>query len=255
MKTPINHCIIACTIVLLNFLSTNSFAQDEVKPVEPDSLVGENFIDLAAYLPPLSIMIDSAIQNATSVTMAEINIRRSEHEVSRIRGDWADLVSMQGQYRISKSGIADVVDGQFFPASTDARFGYSLGLSVRVPLSYFTQNDNKSQISRLNVEIMEVQKESAARAVKEAVIETYNQLLLLQRLIQISTEAKEFSALIFQMSEEKFRDGEISLDQMGANTGLKARHAAEYERLKTEFSNTYALLERLVGMPLSKLQN
>ncbi len=255
MKTPINHCIIACTIVLLHFAPNKCFAQVADEPVAPDSLVGENFIDLAAYLPPLSIVTASAIQNATSVTMAEINIRRGEHEVARTQGDWADLVSIQGQYRISKTGIADVVDGQFFPASNDARFGYSVGLQVRIPLSYFTQNDNKSQISRLNVEIMETQKEHAAREVKEAVIETYNQLLLLQRLIQISTEAKEFSDLIFQMSEEKFRDGELSLDQMGANTGLKAKHSAEYERLKTEFSNTYALLERLVGMPLSKLQN
>lgn len=227
--------------------------------VNVDSITDDQFVDLAQYLPPLTILIDSAIANSTQVDMVDAQIKQTEYEVSRAKKDWADLVSATATYRYSQSGVAQIQDGIFFPAedpnNPGAQAGYIIGAGVRLPLSYFTDRKDKLKVAKLNVDIMEVQKEAMERQVKEEVINTYNQLLLLQRLIKISTEAKEFSDIIFQMSEERFRDGELSLDQMGANTGLKAKYAAEYEQLKTEFSNTYALLERLVGVPLSKLQN
>ncbi len=254
MKILKNSLFASCIL----FACINANAQ--IDPVESpiDSLTNDQFVDLAQYLPPLSILIDSAIANATSVDMIDVQIKMSEYEVSRSRKDWAELLSVSAQYRLSESGIAQVQDGVFFPSSDPnnpgAQSGYILGVGVRVPLSYFADRKDKLKVAKLNVDIIELQKEAMKRQIKEEVINTYNQLLLLQRLIKISTEAKEFSDLIFQMSEERFRDGELSLDQMGANTGLKAKYAAEYEQLKTEFGNTYALLERLVGVPLSKLQ-
>ncbi len=249
--------ILKSAITLIAILLVNTAVRAQVDPVSvpADSIGQPEFVEFAQYLPPLSILIDSAIANATSVEMTDIQIQRSEYEVSRNKKDWAEIVNINAQYRLSNSGIAQVEDGIFFPASSEPVSGYVLGVGVRLPLSYFTERRDKLQMARLNVELTETQKEAAKREIKEQVIQTYNQLLLLQRLIGISTEAKEFSELIFQMSEERFRDGELSLEQMGASTSLKAKFSSEYEQLKTEFSNTYALLERLVGVPLSKLQN
>jgi outer membrane protein TolC len=245
-----------CTLVFACFFSK---AQDDTPEVPMDSLTDAKFIDLADYLPPLSILIDSAIANSPQVDILEAQIKSQEYQVSVTKKGWTDLVGLSAQYRLSESGIAQVEDGVFFPGSDPdnpgPQSGYIVGVGVRVPLSYLTNRKDRIQVARMNVEIAEMQKEAAKKEVKEEVIRTYNQLLLLQRLIKIGTEAKEFSDLIFQMSEERFKDGELSLDQMGANTGLKAKYATEYETLRTEFSNTYALLERLVGVPLSKLQN
>lgn len=246
------------TALVVGFVvaSFNIHGQDESGQTvaAPDSLMDNESTDLSQYLPPLSILIDSAIANSTEMELADLQIMMSEYEVARGKKDWADIVSISAQYRLSEAGIAQVEDGIFFPASDGPTTGYVVGVGFRLPLSYFTTRKDRLQMTKLNVDLMEAQKEAVAREVKEKVIQAYNQLLLLQRLIKISTEAKEFSELIFEMSEERFRDGELSLDQMGANTSLKARYATEYEQLRTEFSNTYALLERLVGAPLSKLQ-
>ncbi len=239
-------------------LSFSAKAQIDSAQAAIDSITADNFIDLAQYLPPLSILIDSAIANAATVDLMDAQIKSSEYAVSLSKKDWTQLINLSAQYRVNESGVAQVQDGIFFPASEEGggpTAGYILGIGVSLPLSYFTTRKDKLNISKLEVNQLEIQKESVERQVKEEVINTYNQLLLLQKLIRISTEAKEFSDIIFQMSEERFRDGDLSLDQMGANLGLKAKYATEYEELKTEFNNTYALLERLVGVPLSKLKN
>jgi len=78
--------------------------------------------------------------------------------------------------------------------------------------------------------------------------------LLLQRQLTILTEAKESSSLIMEMAEERFRQGELTLDQLGQNTELKAKYNMSFEEVRTEFFNTYGRLERIVGVPFSKFE-
>lgn len=235
----------------------NSFAQVDPEQTlgQPpvDSITERQGADLAQYLPPLSILIDSAIANSTQVKLAEIQIKMREYEVSQNKKDWSDLVSFSGQYRYTDiTGLAVTEDG--LPVQSQSSAGFYLGAGVRVPLSYLTQKKDRMEMAKLNVDVMETQYEAARKMVREEVINTYNELLLLQKLINISSEARESTDIIYQMSEERFRDGELGLEQMGSNTGLKAKYASEYEQMKTQFSNTYSRLERLVGVPLSKLE-
>ena len=245
-------------VTLLIFMVTvgiNSYGQDaKTAVVSSDSLSQADAMDLEEYLPPLSVLIDSAVANATDVSVLENQIKISEFDQLAKKNDWAQLVSLNGTYRYGQIRSSSIENVVVFPED-NLTLGYQLGVTVRIPLSYFVDRKNEMKSLQLKTEILEDQKEGAIRQVKQDVITTYQHLLLIQRLLKIMTEAKESSTLIAEMAEDRFRDGEIDLDQLGNTTNLKAQSATQFETLRTEFSDTYAMLERLVGTPLIKLKN
>lgn len=241
-------------IVILTTLRSWCQNEAEIPLTREDSISAAIDLDLAQYLPPLTVLIDVAIENSPQLDVANYGTQREEYELGLTRKEWTDFVSIGGQYRYGAVS-GGVNDGQALLFPEDLTVGAYAFLSVRMPLSYFVSRKDNIKSAEMVVKIREAQTESQKRAVEQEVVETYNKLLLLQRLIKISSEAKESSDLILEMSVERFRDGELSLDQLGSNTALKARYSSEYESLRSQFSVAYSHLERLLGMPISKLQN
>ena len=129
-------------------------------------------------------------------------------------------------------------------------FGHTLGNALRRIL---LSSMPGSAIS--DVEIDGVLHEySAIEGVQEDVIETYNDLLLFQRLIGIQAEAMQSAELAMEMAEERFRRGELSMDQLGTYIELQAKYKTAYETMRTAFNNAYNKLERLVGVPFSEFE-
>ncbi len=235
-------------MVFLAGMQTTAIAQselpsDSITETAEITLNDSIFINLVDYLPPLSVLIDSAIVNSPEVAFYDARIEMRENEVIIEKKNWSEDIMLQGAYNAGSFGNAVL---------QQLNVGYNYGVMLQIPLSTFYGRSNRINAAEANRKSEIYKREEMKKTVKESVIETYNHLLLFQRLLKIMTEAKESSQLIAEMAEERFRDGELTLDQLGQSTDLKAKHAAEYEQLRTEFSNTYARLERLVGVPFSK---
>lgn len=246
------------TILLIAGISTSNAQQGAIEPLatREDSIRAAIDLDLAQYLPPLSVLVEVAIENSPEMKITHYGTMKQEYELALTRKDWTNFVSVGAQYRyggVTGVGVENNSQTLLFPE--DLSVGAYASLGVRMPLSYFVGRRDEIRSTEMTVKIQESQQEAQRRNVEQEVVETYNQLLLLQRLIKISSEAKESSDLILEMSIERFRDGELTLDQLGSNTSMKAKYSAEYETLRSQFSLTYARLERLIGMPISKLQN
>ncbi len=245
----------------LLLFSFGAVAQDGVDgqiATREDSISDAIGVNLAEYLPPLSLLIDVAKKNSPELEIVEATTKQQEYELGLTKKDWTNLVSIGAQYRYGGvTGGADaggVTNSQALLFPEDLAVGAYAFLSVRIPLSYFVGRKDQIRSAEMNIEIQKSRKEAQTRSIEEQVVETYNRLLLLQELIQISSEARQSAELILEMSMERFRDGELSLDQLGSNTALKAKYSTEYASLKTEFSVTYLRLERLLGVSISKLQ-
>lgn len=207
--------------------------------------VGDNLIRL---LPPLQLLIDSAIANSPEMTRSEIGLRRSEIEIKQGNKDWSELIGISARYSYGQF-LADEGFGLGF---SDPRGGYTLGAGLRLPLSYFTTRGDRMDILRAEMEIGQQELRRTEMDIRDEVIATYNKLILLQKLINISAEARESAILQYQMAEDRFREGQISLEELGSATNMRAGFASEYEKQRAEFSDVYAALERLVGTPFSK---
>ncbi len=232
-------------LILLMIVITGSTASSQIDTTRFNA-AGSNLIGL---LPPLQLLIDSAMANSPEMTISEVSLEQSEIEIRQGSKDWADLIGFRARYGYGQFLTTnDDIGVQF----ADPRTGYQIFAGVQLPLNYFVSRNERMELLKTQMEISKQELRRTQMDIRDQVIRTYNELVLLQRLINISAEARESATLQYQMAEEKFRDGQISLEELGSATNMRANFASEYEKLRAQFGEVYTALERLVGTPFSK---
>ncbi len=206
------------------------------------------FVNLLDYLPPINELIDTAVAHSPEVKYWHAQVKLREYEVSLAKKDWARDVYVTGQYQGGTLGANINPDGSAI------LLGYLIGAGLRVPLSTVVGRKDRIGAAEAWLESTISKKEEAIRNIREVIFNEYQKLLMIQRKISILAETNESTSLIMEMAEERFRQGELTLDQLGTNTELKTKYSLIYEELRTEFFNTYTQLERLVGIPFSKFE-
>lgn len=237
-KTILSCAFLACCIA--------GYTQgvDRRKALELDSL----FVNLLDYLPPINELIDTAVANSPEVKYWHAQVKLREYEVSIVRKDWARDIFVTGQYQGGTLGAAINAEG------APILVGYLVGAGLRIPLSTVVGRKDRIGAAEAWLESTIAKRDEAIRNIRELIFNEYQKLLMIQRKIAILAETNESTSLIMEMAEERFRQGELTLDQLGTNTELKTKYNLIYEELRTDFFNTYSQLERLVGIPFSKFE-
>tara|TARA_R110002072_G_scaffold97726_2_gene214843 strand:- start:714 stop:1454 length:741 start_codon:yes stop_codon:yes gene_type:complete len=244
MISKINSFLRFCILPLAFALSIPAFSQSD-----NDSLATTDIMD---FLPPLSVIIDSALANSPEVGYFESIMESTEYDVSLEKKSWANDIRFQGGYNWTY-GNQLLLPGVGTGEATSNE-GYNYGVVISIPLStWYTRSDRVKRAEALRGG-QQAKVDQASVKIREEVITTYNQLLLMQRLLKISSESKESSELILEEAEKKFKDGEIGLEELVGAADYRTRSAMEYEQNRTAFNNAYTALERLAGVPFSKMK-
>jgi outer membrane protein TolC len=235
----------------VNFLSES----DTNKAVDVDTIT----VELTQFLPPLAVLIDSALANSPEIDFYEARVKEKEYLVEVEKKRWAENIYLDARYGYGNLGTFQVNTVQSGVNDTvttgQATTNYQLGVGVRVPLDVFYGRSARIKAVEASRESEAAKMREMQNYIKDRVIASYTRVASMKRLLQIYSEAKESAEFILTMSEERFRDGEIGLDELGQNTELKAKYSALYENLRTDYATEYAQLERLVGVPFSKFEN
>ncbi len=243
------------TTVLFTFIFTalqfSASAQtiDTIKSIDVDTVN----IELTQFLPPLSLLIDSAIANSPEVDHYEARVKQSEYDIAVEKKSWSEHIYLEGRY-VRGNALVTGDGGNVIPLGNDANNFFQYGVGMRMPLEAFVGRSDRVKSREAFRESEVAKKREMENLIKDRVITTYNRVSSMKRLLEIYSEAKESAEFILNMSEERFSDGQIGLDELGQNTELKAKYSALYENLRTDYSNEYAQLERLVGVPFSKFE-
>ncbi len=121
-------------IIALFFLSlTAAFAQPgQMSLAEKDSIANAN-IDrilksgsIESFLPPLRLLIDSAIANSPEIEFAESYIRAREYDIDLAKKDWWSTIRLGGQVNYGTFGN-QVLD--------EVALGQQVNINVLMPLS------------------------------------------------------------------------------------------------------------------------
>jgi len=226
-------------VLLLPFsLDAQTFGRSSSKS-NIDSLI----IDLADYLPPLNLLIDTAVANAPQIKYYAERQKMFEYEMSMNKKKWMEGVRVSFNYFNGNNAISD---------GALALSGYNYGVSMQIPLSTFFGQRDLAKMAQAASDGENANKELAVLEIRREVEETYSRLFMLRDLIREATDAKESSKFIYEQAEAAYVRGQVSLDELGQNADLRSKWATNYITLKTNFYDTYRQLERLVGVPFSK---
>lgn len=211
---------------------TNTPVSDTLKP------------DLTKYIPPLYMLIDSAIANHPEVRRWQYEAESFEHTIKATKYDYL-IFTAGGNYNYF-----------FINDPTISFFGIPNSISGRVEVSLNDLATRKHRRRSLQAQAKsDLQgSENAKRLVAAEVTMLYNNLFMYQRMLEVNQKAIQMGRMGVELGEEKFRNGQIQLAELSQLYDLMTKYGLEYERSYAAYKSAYTDLERLVGVPLSKFK-
>ncbi len=201
-------------------------------------------------LRPLDVLIQDALVNAPLINRLSKGQAQKEQEILLNRKAWTQHIALTGGYNYGNGVVADNLSS---PTDTQAVFrtstfaSYSVGISLRLPISEFTTQKNKVKIHELAIEEMEYQKEDLRNVIAEEVIKRYNSLERALTTIKLQALKVESNEAAVQVTESYFKSGTADIDQYRMALDILTTSRIELEKTKSDAWYYKRTLEEIVG--------
>lgn len=205
-------------------------------------------------LPPLPVLLDSAVVHAAQVNYEELHAMRNRYEIKRARLEWTQYFGINLDGGWGNWYFNDFVNpyqknvGTYHTNTSSERFNYAISYFVRFPLSSILKRKNEIMISKKEVEMSLALRDQRANEARLETIRYYNSMILAQSKMKISNEYQEYTRIQMQMGDLQFANKEIEIAEYARLKEIQIRGANDFEQYKSEFSMNYQLLEETTGM-------
>jgi len=218
---------------------------------------GANFFkdDIALLLPPLQALIDSAIAKNPTLKSREMEVKVLEHKLRSERVKWSENVGFQTDVRYGtfNNFSTNTAEGQTpnLLATQTSQMNYGVGAYIKMPLFDFL--DYKHMIGAAKAEVDKALHltEEQRDVIRQVVIKQYQEVVLKQRLMRISSKYVETARINTVMAEKEFQSGMIKVSELASVSDNYSNAEAEYETAKTEFITAFMILEEITKTRLN----
>lgn len=246
-------------LTLTMLLSTNMFGQLELTRTPVSDTLNP---DLTKYIPPLYMLIDSAIANDPETKRWQYESEVFEHQIKVQKKQWLRDLSVGANYTPLVNFMPQwTIDGDGLPVFDPVQFNNAFGFTSTVYGRAEISLDQMLFKNKESVRALEAQAKAdaqgavvASRLIAARVTELYNNLFMYQRMLEINQKAIQMGKMGVELGEEKFRNGQIQLAELSQLYDLMTKYGLDYERSYSAYRSAYIELERVVGVPLSKFK-
>ena len=164
-------------------------------------------------------------------------------------------LALTGGYNYGNVVVADQMAtpqdvSTVFRTNTSAT--YTVGVSLRLPLSEFTTQKNRVSIQKYAIKELEYQKEDLELTISQEVIKRYNDLHRGLTTIKYQAQKVEVNEAAVQVTENHFKTGTASIDQYRMALDILTTSKIELEKTKSDVWYALKSLEQIVGSPILK---
>ncbi len=208
-------------------------------------------------LPPLEVLIDSAIKNAPIIRMEEAQISLARYQLKEYRMNltsnfgFSSNFKWGNNYSYTTNETAGGLPSEFL--STGNQTFFDVGVYLKIPLFDIINQKNLVNQGKREIESHLIRREEMIKETKQEVIFTYQNLLLHQDLLKVKNEAQVTSQIQVQMAEKEFLNGKISISELSRLTQYHSGNLYSYKQDRMLFYRQYLLLEQIVGMEFKLL--
>jgi len=241
-------------LIILLFTNLRSYAQvNTVQQQNRQQKFSPLTSNVEDVLPPLPVLLDSAVVHAAQVNYEELHAMRNRYEIKRARLEWTQYfgINLDGGWGNWLTDNVDNVHGQLNPLADNTRsyrWNYAISYFVRFPLSSILKRNNEIMISKKEVEMSLALRDQRANEARLETIRYYNSMIQAQSKMKISNQYQEYTRIQMLMADEQFRNKEIEIAEYARLKEIQIRGANDYEQFKSEFSMNYQLLQEMTGM-------
>lgn len=207
--------------------------------------------DITDKIPPLQMLIDSAVANSPDVQYQKFQQQYDRYEIKSTKRDILEHFRLQGQFTYGNYTFLNYQELSQLPdfyLSISRRGVVQGGLLIQLPFASVVDRKNRIKKQKKLLEQSIVREKREIRTIRQDVIRTYNQLVQLQRQLRISNEYEHYTMVQMEMAEHQFKNGEIDIAEYTRLKEIQKRGNLEYEQIRGQFITTYDILQELVGI-------
>lgn len=204
--------------------------------------------EISEFLPPLSVLMDSAIQNNPYVRFRDLQLLIEDCKLKGIKTDWTRHLGVQGEVRYGTYDSYVSTGGSAMSTSTTEDIRWSTSTFFSIPLETILNRKNQLRQSKLEHEQAKYMAEVQREELKQVVIRQYNDLILKQKILKIKSKFKATSDLNMLMTEKGFTNGTVPMNEYAMITENTNRAETDFATAMVEFQTSYQLLEVICGM-------
>jgi outer membrane protein TolC len=202
------------------------------------------------FMPPLHVLIDSAIKNNSYVQFRELQLIVNHKKLRASRNEWTRNLGVQADVRygtfdnFSTNQSVGQTPATFATTRTEFKWGYAAYLNF--PIFNLVNRKNQIQLAQAELDQAESMADVQKDELRQMVIRQYNELILQQRLLKIKSKLLETSRINMMMSEKEFLNGVIPISEYARISEIVSRAESDFEVVRIDFLTAYMILEEIV---------
>lgn len=221
-----------------------------------DDIFSLNFEeDVTVQLLPLDTIVEIAFSHSPTLRFHAGEVGAAKAQVILAQRSWHPYIST---YASASYGSQNIALNTYNPATggnqTQATNGYTVGATVALPLSVFTQTPVKIELMRAELSKFEARVDEAKLRLRREIIAEYFRLVTAQRLLKIISEDVQTATLTLNIAEIQFANGTLPPSEFSRLKNLQTISRTNYELQFREFATAYFQFEALVGVEMFQLK-
>ena len=236
----------------LNALTSNievkqSEFQLQLASMRLEQFLNEELGDAKPYLDTtiqsVEVSFEKALmlarENMSDFDNYELQLIDSERDIARQRANTRPTVSIFGSYGLTQSGAqpVDVIQ--------DPRDRQILVLELDVPLYQFGLNKTRTELAKLNQEILTDQLDLNKTALEQLVFERVSNFILLQNQVKIARRADEVANKGYEVTRQRFMIGKIDILELNSAVARKTDARIDYVQTLQNYWSAYYEIRKL----------
>ncbi len=212
-------------------------------------------VDTTSFiLPPLTTVINGALEHSPLLKSKSLEIRENHHELNKSKKNWMDYVYVEGA---TNYGLFDQVvlsnattDGENSTGllTKNKQVRYYGGLSVKLPISSVSKRKDDIEITRLRLEGAEQEYIQLQKDIKQIIIEEYYRLKYMEESMNTFHSIYKTLEISFLKAEREVKNGRIDINEFAQLASTVGKSKDDYYKAKNNFQAQYHKLQNLAGI-------
>jgi outer membrane protein TolC len=208
-------------------------------------------------IPDLNTCIDSALVNSPLLKASDEQISGLLEEIKIQKKSWLNYIFIDANTRyglfnqlsISQQSSDGANPDQAFYSAKE-QFNYFAGVTIRLPLSYFSNNKNEVKLLKQGVKEAELKRDEMKKEITRLVIIEYFKLKSLHELLEIHQNNTQSTRLDYLKASGDLEANMISLTEFATISNQNTKALEAFITAKNDYFAQYYLLKLLTGTNL-----